>query len=275
MTTPSALSDKIDRPEIRNLLLRISRSALDVVIYSVVEDNSLIYHRFELDTASPSPLGAIQNIIYDHPAILSDFRRVYCVIETLDYTIVPSQCELPEARKLLFDTAFPGNKLEMTAGETGTSNALVLSGMEPELRRFINRTFQRVSIVSHIAALCRYAALNASHGNKVKMMANIRRNSLDVVVTDGRRLLLANTFAYQKPDDAVYYLLATRQRLGLDARNDELILAGDHAAREILTPILRNFVARVMPIIFPPQMFRAGKDAMLVPFELITLPLCE
>lgn len=273
--TTTALSDKIDRPEIRNLLLRISHDAIDVVIYSVVEDNSLIYHRLELDTTSSSRLSAIQNVIYDHPAILSDFRRVYCVLETRDYAIVPALCRHPGQQKMLFDAAFPGNRLEMTADETGLNNATVLCGIEPDLRGFINRTFQRVSTVSHIAALCRYAGMNATHGNKRKMIANVRRNSLDVVVTDGHRLLLANTFTYERPDDAVYYLLSTRQRLGLDPRNDEIILAGDHDSREALTQTLRNFVARVMPVIFPPQMFKAGKDAMLAPFELITLPLCE
>ncbi|WP_297070653.1 DUF3822 family protein [uncultured Duncaniella sp.] len=273
--TPEALSERIESPEIRNLLLRLSHDALDVVIYSIVEDNSLIYRRFALDTASTSWIGAIQNVIYDHPALLSDFRRVYCVVETRDYTVVPAQCESEEQRRLLFDTAYPDSKLEMTADDTGTVNALVLTGIEPELRGFINRTFQRVTVVSHIAALCRYAAINGTHGNKVKMIANIRQDSIDVVITDGRRLLMANTFSYHNPEDAVYYLLAIRQRLGLDERNDELLLAGDQELRDRLTPMLRNFVARVVPIIFPPQMFKAGKDAMLAPFELITLPLCE
>ncbi len=270
-----ALSDKIEPPELWNLLLRISRDALHVVIYSIVEDNSLVYRRFNLDTASSSWIGALQNVIYDNPAILSDFRRVYCVVETDKYLIVPSECESESDRCLLFGTAFPGSGLEMAVDDTATHNAIALTAIEPELRGFINRTFQRVSIVSHIASLCRYATLNGSHGNKVRMIANLHERSVDVIVIDGRRLMLANTFAYDKPDDAAYYLLAVRQRLGLDAHNDELFLAGDQACREEIMPMLRNFVARVMPIIFPPQMFKAGKEAMLVPFDLITLPLCE
>ena len=87
-----ALSDKIEPPELWNLLLRISRDALHVVIYSIVEDNSLVYRRFNLNTASSSWIGTLQNVIYDNPAILSDFRRVYCVVETDKYLIVPSEC---------------------------------------------------------------------------------------------------------------------------------------------------------------------------------------
>lgn len=270
-----ALSDKIESPELWNLLLRISRDALHVVIYSIVEDNSLVYRRFNLDTASSSWIGALQNVIYDNPAILSDFRRVYCVVETEKYLLVPSACESVADRTLLFGAAFPGSALEMAVDETGALNAIAITAIEPELRGFINRTFQRVSIVSHIASLCRYAALNGSLGNKVRMIANMRERAVDVIVIDGRRLMLANTFAYDKPDDAAYYLLAVRQRLGLDANSDELLLAGDQACKEEIMPMLRNFVARVMPVIFPPQMFKAGREAMLAPFDLITLPLCE
>ena len=86
---------------------------------------------------------------------------------------------------------------------------------------------------------------------------------------------MANTFHFKNPDDAVYYLLACRKNLGLDPYNDDLSLAGDQSIREKLMPMLRSFIARVIPVIFPPQMFKAGKDAMLAPFDLIVTPLCD
>lgn len=258
-----------------NLLLRLSPRALDAVVYSIIEDNSLTYCHFELDTASTPWITAIQNVVYDHPALLSDFRKVYCAVETRSYVVVPSACEAEESRRLLFDAAFPSSQLEMKVDPTGTTNAIVLNGISPELRGFINRTFQRATIISHIAALCLYAAHSGSHGSNMKMTVNLRKESIDVVVTDGRKLIMANTFAYTHPDDAVYYILATRKRLGLDDRSDELLLVGNQNVRETLTPTLRNFVARVMPVIFPPQMFKAGKQAMSAPFDLITLPICE
>lgn len=270
------LSERIENPEMCNLLLRLSHDALHVVVYSIVGDNSLVYRRFELvPTASKSWVGAIEDVIYDNPALLGDFRRVYCVVESDKYALVPSVCGSEVDRRLLFDAAFPASPLEMMADDTGTRNATVILGIEPELSGFISRTFQRATIVSHIASLCRYVALRTGQGNKPKMVANIRRTSLDIVVTDGGSLLMANTFAFRTPDDAVYYILAARKSLGLDPRADELILAGDQQTREVLTPRLRTYISRVMPMIFPPEMFKAGKDAMLAPFDLIITPICE
>lgn len=268
-------SQKIDNPEICNLLLRISREAIHAVIYSIVEDNSLIYRRIVLDPNSASRLQAIESVIYDNPILLSDFRQVICVIETPELTVVPAECSSESDRQLLFKAAFPDSDLLMEADETGTRNAVILMGIEPDLRGFLNRTFHRVRIMSHLGALCRYFASKSGQGNNLKMVVNARQKSLDVIVLDGHRLLMANTFEADTAENAAYYILACRKQLGLDQHSDELLIAGDQGAREALTPILRTYVARVMPVIFPPQMFKAGKDAMLAPFDLIVTPICE
>lgn len=272
---------RTDNPEMWNLLLRLSGDALEAVAYSVVEDGSLVRRRFGLGVVQPRQwLGAVEGVIYDNPALLSDFRRVYCVVETREYAVVPTALTETEGDqesrlRLLFGEAFPASGLEAVAEPTGMRGATVIAGFTPELRSFIGRTFQRVSMTSHISALCRYTAPRTGQGNKPRMIANIRPSSLDVIVSDGGSLLAANTFSFATDADAVYYLLALRKRLGLDPRSDELLLAGNQQTRERLTPMLRTYVGRVMPMIFPPQMFKAGKEAMLAPFDLIISPLCE
>lgn len=274
MTNGSFDSQQIDNPQLCNLLLRISSDSIHAVIYSIVEDNSLIYRRIVLDTNAPSRLQAIETVIYDNPILLSDFRQTICVLETSEFTVVPAECREDSERELLFKAAFPNSELTMEADDTGTRNAVILMGVEPDLRGFLNRTFHRIKIFSHLGVLCRYFT-KASQGNKIKMVANIRPRSIDVIALDGHRLLMANTFAAPTPDDATYYLLACRERLGLDPQTDELILAGDQTIRESIIPMLRTYISRVMPVIFPPQMFKAGKDAMLAPFDLIVTPICE
>ena len=103
----------------------------------------------------------------------------------------------------------------------------------------------------------------------------MRDDRLDLLAFGKDSLLLANTFRYRDPMDAVYYILACRQSLGLDAGSDELFLAGDKGVRETITPTLREYLAYVMPVIFPSAMFKAGKEALNAPFDLIVLPLCE
>lgn len=273
MTGNCITKDLIKDPSMWNLLLRISANRIDCVLYCIVEDNSLIYRSFVLDNSAPSHITAVENTIYDNPGLLSDFHGVWCVVETDEFTLVPAECS--DRSSLLFKAAFPESHREILTDSTGTDNAAIVMGIENDLYRFIRRTFHNPVITSHLGSLCRYFASRASQGNSVKMAANIRPHSLDIVVVEGRGLLLANTFHFNTPDDAAYYILACRNRLGLDPYNDDIILCGNREIREQLTPILRTYVSRVMPAIFPPRMFKAGKDSMYAPFDLIVVPISE
>lgn len=265
--------DLVKDPALWEMLLRVSPSHIDTILYSKVEDNSLIYRNFPIETSSPSHIAAVENIIYDNPALLSDFSRAWCVVETDEFTVIPTECA--DESTLLFKEAFPESRREVLVDSTGTDNAILVWGLDKDLHSFLRRTFHNITITSHLGSLCKYFSGRATQGNSVKMAVNIRRDALDVIVTSGHKLLLANKFTFTTTDDAAYYILACRDRLGMDPYGDDIILSGDRKIREELTPILRKFVSRVMPAIFPPRMFKAGKDSMHAPFDLPVTPLTQ
>lgn len=242
--------DLITNPEMWNLLLRLSPTEMHLVAYSIVEDNSLIYRRFPIDSNSGSYLRALEEVIYDNPMILSDFRRVYCVIQTSTQVVAPSDYTSETDRELLLSASRPDFKGSVLTDTTGTRNAIIISGIENDLSAFLHRTFHNVIISSHLSPLCRFFAMKAGKSNSMKMLVNLRDTSLDVIIMQGGNLMLANTFSFSNPMDAVYYILACRNRIGLDPHNDELILAGDTTVREKVLPVLRTYLARVIPTIF-------------------------
>lgn len=265
----------VSDPTICNLLLRVGTGRLDVAVYSVVHDNSLIYRSVSLDPAASDMLKAVEDTVYDNPLLLSDFRRIYCLLETDRTMVVPLEADDPALCRNMFKAVHPDFAGEVLESSTSTRNARILYGPDEALIGFIRRTFHGVTIDSHLSPLCRYFASKPGRGNSRRVICNFRREAVDVVILDGNMLMLANTFRYNSPMDAVYYILASWKSLGLDVHTDELLLAGDQGVREEIVPTLRRFLARVMPVIFPPQMFRAGRESMRAPFDLIVTPLCE
>lgn len=265
----------IPNPEIWNLLLRVSHDALHVVAYSIVEENSLIYRVFSLNDKSKGYLSALEEVIYDNPMLLCDFRKVYCLVETERLMVVPSPYSSEEDCQLLLTTAYPDFKGNAHIDPTGSRNATIIAGIDHNLIAFLRRTFHNAQISTHLSSLCRFFAAKAGRSNSVKSLVNLRKTSLDIIMMQGGNLMLANTFTFRDPMDAVYYILACRNNIGLDPHNDEVLLAGDNVVREKIMSVLRTYLARVMPAIFPPQMFKAGRDAMHTPFDLIVTPLCE
>ncbi len=266
--------DLVADASICNMLVRVGIERVDVVVYSIVSDNSLIYRSFPVASAV-SRVKALESVVYENPLMLCDFRRVYIVIDTNDYVVVPAEVNGSDDASRIFLALHPGYDGTVERADTATRNAFMMFGIERELQGFIGRTFVGAVVMPHMAPLMRYFASKPGRGNSRRMVCNFRRSSVDVVMLDGNSLLQANTFMFSNPMDAVYYILASRSRHGLDPYNDEILLTGDQNIREEVTPVLRKYVSRVMPSIFPPQMFRAGKDAMRAPFDLIVTPLCE
>lgn len=257
------------------LALRIDSKKLHVVLFCSVEDNSLIFREIALDSAAQSIQKAIEEAIYDNPLLLSDFARVDCIVETDKFTIIPSEIDNPDVQEKMFSETFPSFEGRVLENKLKELDASILMGVDEELLNFLRRTFNNPCIQHHLAPLCTYFNRKSRLGNAGKMYAHIHDNKLDLLAFGKDSLRFANTFAFREPIDAIYYIFACREMLHLDANSDELLIAGDNAMREAITPTLREYLAYVMPVIFPAAMFKAGKDALNAPFDLIVLPLCE
>lgn len=267
--------DLIPDPSVHNLLLRVGRDRLDVGIYSVVQDNSFIHRSFPLSAIGGSMEKSLREVVYDNPLLLGEFRRVYVVIESGELMVLPAEASAPEQVRALFMAAHPDYDGEILTDTTSTHNAVITYGIPSDLLGFLRRTFHAATLMSHLTPLCRYFAAKPAGRAGSRMVCNFRPSAMDVIVTRGANLVLANTFYFNSPNDAVYYILAVREALGIDNRTEEVQLAGSAQVREAVAPELRRFVQQVMPVLFPTQMFKAGREAMRAPFDLILTPICE
>lgn len=268
--------DMIATPGVWRLALRIEQEALHVVLYSTVEDNSLIYRVIPLDKAIPSQLRRVEEAIYNNPLLLSDFTRVYCVVATDCYLVTPAEMagDADDCEALL-KTAFPDFNGDIISNSLGATNATLLMGLDRELAAFLNRTFVSPRVCHPLSPLSRYFIGTAGRGNNARMYAHLRGGSIDIIAADKGALLLANTFRFNTMSDAAYYVMACRRQLGMSDTDDELYIAGDPTGREQLATPLRQYLARVLPAIFPSSMYMAGGQAMCAPYDLIVLPLCD
>lgn len=267
--------DLIADPANYNMLMRVGSAYVDVVIYSVLADNSLLYRSYPLPLSGTlSPVRALEEVVYDNPLMLADFRKVYILLDTSDYCVIPYGLDGSQASRI-FKALRPAFSGAVNVADTSTRNASVVFGIPDDLGGFIRRTFIGAVVQPHVVPLVRYFASKPGRGNSRRMICNMRPASMDVIVIDGTRLLQANTVSFRNVADAVYYILAGCTEHGIDPHTDEVLLSGDQHMRDEIIPLLRTYIERVMPVIFPPQMFRAGKEAMHAPFDLIVTPLCE
>ncbi len=270
--TQRLTKDLIPDPRLWRLCLRLDAECLQAMLCSSADRSQVICRRLPVDTQMPSPLRALEEVVYDNPLLLSDFRRVSIAVDEPRHLLVP-----PEVPPLpaLFSLPDP-DAVDLIKSECGATNAVSIMALDAEMAAFLRRTFVNPVICHRLSPLCRYFTALGAKGNTVKTYVHLQNAALDVIVTDRAGLVMANTFRFRVLSDAVYYILACRQTLGLGHADGETLVCGDPSLRDQAMTALREYLVSVMPVIFPSDMLQAAGDAALgIPYDLLVLPLCE
>lgn len=252
-------------------------TAVEVVIYSTVEDNSLIHERIALDASASDYLQAVEDVMYANPLLVNGmFDRVCCLSCTAHYAMIPADTDEELTQKIAGELF--GNEAltyELLTDNTGDNRQDMLFAMDKPLASFLRRTFTNPDIHHRLYPLLRYFNVRSRLGNTGKMFVHFTGTLADIIVYGHDTPVYVNSFRYRDPMDAVYYIMAARRLCGLSEQTDGLVLAGDAGTRKAVMPLLRQYIATVMPAIFPSALFRAGKEALTSPFNMAVLPLCE
>lgn len=257
----------------------IAPDALHVAVMSMVEDNSLIYRSIPLPDDEDTRLRAIEDAIYENPLLLADFGKTDILVRTRQFSVIPAEISDADLQKRILQEFWP----EVETFSVFTNAELVLPGnrdaiafaIPAPLASFLQRTFPIARISHALTPMVRYFAHSSRLGRSGKMYVCLRQGEIDVIAYTVGGLRMAVTTSVSNVDDALYYVMAALHTCHFSPSEVEIMLCGENALRESLTPMLRKFVGYVMPVVFPSAMFRAGKDAMVAPFNLILIPLCE
>ena len=295
--TTAADNHVLDTPHLWRMGLCVSDSddfrTLDAVVFSTVGAAPLSRLAIPMDTAGQDSLSALEEAVYANPILLNDFGRTDILVRATRFVIVPDDPDasaetdhaIALSAGLLTDDIsrppVPGGYQTMSSAIPSAGVRIVYALPQP-LAGFLRRTFPTARFHHHLAPLAHFFHAKSTSGNARKLFvhfhpgAGIGRGHADILSfgRDGTPTVLT-TLAFACPMDAVYYILATGGGASFRPEADELMVSGDPELRKAIVPLLRKFVNYVMPVIFPSEVFRLGKEAIHAPFPLILIPLCE
>ena len=265
--------DLITNPRMWQLVLEVRASALEAVAFSPYEDHALIYERIEFDPSAPGTLRALEDAVYDNPMLLLDFRRVTVLYDAHHMLVLPPAGESADraAFRRVFPAALTGGG-EVLVNHMPQLPADIAYEIPADIAGFLRRTFPGIVIEHPLAPVATYFRAKHPTRRRGKTIVNLSDSRLDMVVLGDEAPLVISSQRFVEPIDAVYHILAARERHSL-LDTDEIMVAGDTVRRVAVTAILRRYVRYVLPAIFPSVMFRAGKASLSAPFEMILAPL--
>lgn len=180
-------------------------------------------------------LQRISNSIYDHPQILDDYSASV-VIEAPDTLLVPASLlgEESDAERI-YAKVFSAREEDVMTDEIGGREAALFT-LTPGLKGFLQRTFPGARIECHLNRLKRIAR---SHGDGIRLFADLRDGMADLLAFDGQELLSASTQICKEWSDVAFHIINLMDIYELRPENTSLLLAGNS---EVATSI-RNFFA--------------------------------
>ncbi|MBR5102180.1 MAG: DUF3822 family protein [Muribaculaceae bacterium] len=265
----------ITNPEQFTLLLHFTRDEIRAAAFNPLVDNSLVAATIKIDNKQGNWLKTVENAVYDHPDLLQDYKEVKVLVDTDKFIMAPPDFNDEAIQRNSFAALFPDFDGDWLVTDMSEAQFKVMFGVTRGFAAFLQRTFNMPPIEPTIFAIARFITRNDSDAEHARVHAHFDDNILYVTAVNNGMLLLANTFQPRDINEAFYFISHVWDSLDLDQQHDELFLSGDKDKRDQLLPLMRKYIASVMPSLLPAKALKLSSDANLVPLELIMLALCE
>lgn len=261
----------IQHPEAWELLVSIDDKQVDYVLYAPTVAGSLVIGEV---SRTDDKLQSLEDAVYDTPELLNEYHGVKVIVHSQRFVLFPDDVSDDDCLSLL-GHAFPDDEGEMAVCALPVNKVKIAYLMPAGMQAFLGRTFNYPKVYHHLYPMCEHF-MGLNHGKEIsRMFLNMKDDSMDVAIYRDGHLQCANTYPFDRVEDAGYYALNAWRTHGLDQLTDELQLMGDGAKRGEISPMLREYVKYVMPAVYPAAAMQLGRNAMQAPLELILLALCE
>ena len=210
------------------LRLQVSEHELCLAVYDSLADTFPLIERYPIRKgyAQLRPQEALARILQTHALTRLEFQSVEVILVTPAYTLVPGA---------LFDADQAGNLLalshpvkkdeEIGWGRFEAQDLYFIYAWPASWKQVLEAQFPNARI-RHYAAVLAAGLLPDALGQTV-VFVHVQDFREDIVVIADGKLLLFNSFNFQSPEDFLYFILLTFDRLSLNRELVPLRLLGE------------------------------------------------
>lgn len=263
-----------DNIQEKTLSIRISTNGFCFCTYIPSEPESLKYFTYPTD-CERSLADNLQAAIDGCPIVKQgEIYKVKAIIETGDYTCIPSEFDNKNDYKLYFRTCFPKSaNCDIVANKLNTQGYTILFPVESAISDIIHKLGE-VTFFTPASIIMSY--LGYKPMNEKKYMLTYLYNDIAFILSmENGKARISNIFKKEDYENIVFYLLSIWNEQELSQTEDTLYICGDNSIDSFEQAVGR-FIKRVKRInpneLFPSTLLNKIKG---IPFDLQALILCE
>lgn len=193
-------------------------------------------------------------------------------------TLVPSALFRKEDAEKYFHFNFHGVDAVILSENIRAYDSVNIFGLPEKINETLNQIFDQPAIHHHSTALLEGVHLSFKKTNEKTLLLNIRNRYVEIVVTEGKKLIFINAFQYSTIDDLIYYVMFACDRLQLNPENVLTSVMGEVERESDVYKLLYKYI-RNLNFAMRPTVFDFSYAFKEIPahyyFNLFSLALCE
>ena len=253
------------------LVIRISHNSLSFASVNSESEGQISFEPYLLNSGI-SMAANLREAFRSKETLQRKYGRVLVMIDS-PVLMVPIEMYHEEEQRTLYLHTHQGHEQdEITHTVLPDLNCVAVFSVNKDLKLVLDDHFEKPTFIAAIAPVWRYLHQRSYMGVRNKLFAYFHDRRMEVFCYAQNRFKFCNSFAVNNANDALYYLLYVWKQLSLDARHDELYLAGDTPDEEALMEEAQKFVKRVFHI-YPSGEFNRSPVTQIdgMPYDLMAL----
>jgi len=175
-----------------------------------------------------------------------EFLKVTAGIMSPEFTLVPEALFKPGDESIYFRKNFPlpADK-KIHSQHVPAFHLYTVFGIDSELETELNHLFQDPQLLHYTQALLSGLSIQTNIDSGKQMWLNIGSSKIDIVVSENKKLLLMNSYLWEKNEDILYFTLFVCEQMEMNPEKFLLTLTGEIEEGSSLYQLLRNYIRNI------------------------------
>ena len=264
-----------------DLIIAIENSSFQIALLEKKTNRFLALEVFNFEKTEDFKWKDYFENISGKSAILKnyEFSKVKICLTSLQFTLVPESLLHPGDEQTYFKMNFKNHSnLEVKHSHINVFSLFTVYGIDRELQAVLTHLFQDPKIIHHSEILLHSILRIGRNDSNKKLLLNIRKNDIDILIAEGKKVILLNSFNRNSEEDVLYYLLFTCEQLNIDTESISVYLSGEIEPESALYKLLYKYIRKIT-FVNHDRTLSFGENFEEIPanfyYTLFNLPLCE
>lgn len=195
--------------------------------------------------ASLKPLEQLKEYIKGNTVLGLPYSSTSLAYATHYSTLVPESIFKKEDIGHYTNTNFSDSDLIFDHQVIANAGVVSLYGFTQNVKAIATEFFPSAKVFHHSGILINVITQSAKTENEQSVTVNLHDDSFDIVVSEGKKLLLLNSYRYKTKEDYLYFLLKACEQLQINMEKAPVTLYGRIETSSQLTELSRKYIQHV------------------------------